>query len=228
VAFPALSRVQAEPRRFRSYFLTIYSLFLSIALPITVACALFADDIVMVFLGPKWHEAASVFRLLAPTILSFAVINPFGWLMFASGRVVRSLKIALMIGPVTILSYVLGLAYGAKGVAVGFSLAMILLTVPVVLWAKRDTLITARDAFNALAQPGGAILAGVAVALVAGPWVNQVAWPLLKLTIACSLMFGTYLAVLLFVLGQGRIYVQLLQETRLWPSWLRQPPVSGG
>jgi PST family polysaccharide transporter len=227
VAFPALSRVQTDPARFRSYFLTIYSLFLSIALPITVACALFADDMVLVFLGAKWHQAAGVFRLLAPTILSFAVINPFGWLLFANGRVARSLKIALMIAPVTILSYVLGLGHGPEGVAVGFSIALVLLVVPVVLWSKQDTLITTRDAFKALAQPSGAILAGVALALLAGSWVNEVAWPLLRLTISCSLMFGGYLAVLLFVFGQKRNYVQLLQETGLWPSWLRRPAVSG-
>ena len=45
-------------------------------LPITITCALFANDLILVFLGPKWKDAAVIFRLLAPTILIFALINP--------------------------------------------------------------------------------------------------------------------------------------------------------
>src|SRR5207302_9748284 len=84
VAFPALSRVQNDPVRLKSYFLKGYSLFLSLVLPITVACGLFAEDIIRVFLGAQWHEAARIFRLLAPTILAFAVVHPCGWLMQAT------------------------------------------------------------------------------------------------------------------------------------------------
>ena len=42
VAFSALSRLQDDPDRFKSYFLKGYSLILSLTLPITIACALFA------------------------------------------------------------------------------------------------------------------------------------------------------------------------------------------
>ena len=222
VAFPALSRVQAEPERFRRYFLRIYSFFLSIAIPTTVACAIFAEDIVLVFLGPKWKEAAPVFRLLAPTILAFALINPFGWVLFANGRVGRSLRIALVIAPVTILACVFGLGHGPVGVAVGFSTAMVLLVVPVILWSRQDTLITTRDTVDALIPAAGSVVLGAAAALLSWPWVREIAWPLLRLTTACSVLYGTYLVMLLLVFGQGRIYVTLLRETGLWPArWPR-------
>src|SRR2546425_6707194 len=126
VAFPALSRVQNDPARLKAYFLKGYCVFLSLVLPITMGCALFADDIVLVFLGPKWREAASIFRLLAPTILAFAFTNPFGWLMLASGRAGRCVRIAVVATPLLILSYALGLKHGPQGVAVGFSIAMVL------------------------------------------------------------------------------------------------------
>src|SRR5271169_3413575 len=75
VAFSALSRLQDDPVRFKSYFLKGFSLVLGLTLPITIACALFADDVVFVLLGPKWKEAAGIVRLLAPTIAIFAIIN---------------------------------------------------------------------------------------------------------------------------------------------------------
>src|SRR4029077_10195374 len=71
VAFSALSRLQDDPSRLKSYFLKGYSVVLALTLPITIACALFADDIILAILGPKWKEAVVLFRFLAPTILVF-------------------------------------------------------------------------------------------------------------------------------------------------------------
>ena len=93
VAFSALSRLQNDPARFRSYFLErAFSFVLGLTLPITIACALFADDVVLVLLGPKWQATTEIVRLLAPTIAVIAVINPMGWLIFSLGLVRRSLK----------------------------------------------------------------------------------------------------------------------------------------
>jgi O-antigen/teichoic acid export membrane protein len=153
VAFPALSRLQSDPERLRSYFLKGYSLFLSLVMPITMGCALFSDDIILVVLGPKWSQAAPVFRWLAPTIVAFALINPFGWFMLATGRATRSLKIALLIAPVVILGYLAGLSHGSTGVAIGFSIAMILLVVPAIWWAKRGTLISTSDILGEVMRP---------------------------------------------------------------------------
>ena len=102
VAFSALSRLQDDPIRFRSYFLKGFSLVLGLTLPITIACALFADDVVFVLLGPKWNDAAAIVRLLAPTIAIFAIINPLGWLIYSIGLVARNLKIALVFAPIMI------------------------------------------------------------------------------------------------------------------------------
>ena len=53
VAFAALSRLQGELSRLKGYFLKGYSLVLSVTVPITFTCALFADDLILVLLGPK-------------------------------------------------------------------------------------------------------------------------------------------------------------------------------
>jgi O-antigen/teichoic acid export membrane protein len=89
VAFSALSRLKDDPIRLKSYFLKGFSLVLGLTLPITIACALFADDVVFFLLGPQWKDAAAIVRLLAPTITIFAIINPLGWLVYSIGPVVR-------------------------------------------------------------------------------------------------------------------------------------------
>ena len=76
VAFSALSRIQDDADRLARSFLRGYSLLVSLTIPITISCALFAEEIVYVMLGAKWMEAAPIFRLLTPTGLVFALANP--------------------------------------------------------------------------------------------------------------------------------------------------------
>ena len=85
VVFSALSRLQEDTKRFRSYFLKGYSLVLVLTIPITLVCCLFAKELISVLLGPKWQEAVPIFRLLAPTIMIYALINPLSWVLFSLG-----------------------------------------------------------------------------------------------------------------------------------------------
>ena len=109
IAFSALSRLQDDPPRLRSYFLKGYSLTMSMIVPITMFSAFFADDVILVVLGPKWGEAVEVFRLLAPAMLVFGIINPLAWLLLSVGLQDRSLRVAIVLAPIVIASYVVGL-----------------------------------------------------------------------------------------------------------------------
>ena len=80
VAFSTLSRLQHDIVRFRSYVLKGYSLNISMTLPVTIFSAAFAEEIILVVLGAKWANAVAVFRLLAPAVLVFGIINPLGWI----------------------------------------------------------------------------------------------------------------------------------------------------
>ena len=53
VALSALSRVRHDPPRLKSYFLKSYSLVLAFTLPTTIACALLADDMILVRARPE-------------------------------------------------------------------------------------------------------------------------------------------------------------------------------
>jgi O-antigen/teichoic acid export membrane protein len=217
VAFPALSRLQDDPERLKSYFLKGYALFLSLVLPITMACALFAEDIIRVFLGPKWGEAAPVFRMLAPAIFAFKLMNPFGWFMQATGRATRSLYMGVLLAPIVILGYIAGLPYGATGVAAGFSVGTLLLVVPIIFWSTRGTSITLVDSFRVVLHPFLSILIGAGAALAMWPFIQLLASPLLRLFVANGIMFGVYVALLWFVMGQKAVYLGLLKDLGLWP-----------
>jgi PST family polysaccharide transporter len=214
VTFAALSRVQGEPERFRSYFLKGYSLVLALTLPITILCALFADDLILVLLGPKWHGAVPVFRLLAPTILIFALINPLGWLLISLGMVGRSLKVAFALAPLVICGYVVGLRYGPEGVAFGFSAVMTLWVLPHMLWCVHGTPVSLRDAVAVFSRPlfSGLVAAALPLAMLFS--FGRAFSPLPRLALGGSLFAVVYLTMLLGVMRQKAFYLDLLRGFR--------------
>ena len=211
VAFSALSRVQNDPVRLRSYFLKGFSFVLGLTLPITIACALFADDVVLVLLGPKWQASTEIVRLLAPTIAVMAIINPMGWLLSSLGLVRRSLKIALVFTPLMILGCVLGVPYGVTGVAFAYSAVMVLWMVPHVAWCVHGTAISLRDVGATVLPPlasgvvAGAV--GYAVRVACGDFLS----PLPRLVLESGVLAVAFFAVLIFVAGQKALYVDLLR-----------------
>jgi len=211
VAFAALSRLQDDALRFRSYFLKGYSLIISLTMPITFACALFADDMISVFLGPKWKSAVTIFRLLAPTMLAFAILNPFGWLLSALGLVWRNLKINLVLAPVMIAGYLLGLPYGPRGVAFAYSAVMALCMIPLIAWAVHSTVISLRDILSMASRPLLSCMVAAGVALGLQLFYGPLLSPLPRLVTGVTLVFGIYLGMLLFGMGQGPFYVDILR-----------------
>jgi len=218
VAFAALSRLQDDPPRFRSYFLKGYALVLSLTVPVTVACALFAKDMISVFLGPKWQSAVTVVSLLAPTTLAFATINPLGWLLMSLGLVGRGLRMALVFAPIMIAGYLIGLPYGPRGVAFAYSAMMTLSVIPMIAAAVRGTVISVRDVLLTVSRPllSGIVTAGLVLGLQF--WYSPYLLPLPRLVLGVALVLAGYLGMLLYVMGQKLFYLDILRGFRRPPS----------
>lgn len=212
VAFSGLSRIQNDLPRLRNYFLKGYTIVLSMTLPITVFCAVFVDDIVEIVLGPKWRDTVIIFRLLTPTILVFGIINPLAWLLYSAGLQVRSLKIALVIAPLVIAAYLIGLPYGPTGVAFAYSAAMVLWLIPHIFWCLHGTLISPRDLLFAAGRPLIAGVAAAAVALVVQLCLGDSELHFLRLLLGGCIIAAIYLWMLLFLMGQKTVYFDLFKE----------------
>jgi O-antigen/teichoic acid export membrane protein len=224
VAFAALSRLQGDPIRLRSYFLKGYSLVLAMTVPLTCVIGIFPHELVMVILGSKWSAAARLLQFLAPTVLIFAIINPLGWLLFALGMVKRSLQVALVLAPVVIAGYSLGLHYGPNGVALGFSAAMLLWALPHIAWGVHGTPISFGDVMKVMIAPflsgGVAVALSLSVQFLCRPWL-----PFPRLLLGVAILFAAYGGMLLYGMGQKTIFVDLLRGLLKRPSVEVEQPV---
>jgi len=222
VAFSALSRLQDDPVRFRRYFLKGLSLVLGVMVPIAVVCALFADDVVFVILGPKWKEAVMIVRLLAPTIVIFALFNPLGWLVFSLGLVRRGVQIGPVLAALMIAGYAVALPYGSTAVAFAFSTVLTLWVIPHIWFCVRGTMVSVRDVLGVLIRPFGSAVVAGGVAFGARVIFGHFFSPFPRLVLESAALFAAFFGVLLLAAGERSLYFDLLSG--LWkPSSAASP-----
>lgn len=123
VMVPALSRLANEPDRYRSAYLRVLPLMLIVALPGVGAAIATADVLIPFVLGEQWRESAVIFMALGFAGLLQPVNNPAGWLFISQGRSGDFMRWGIVTAVTSALAFVIGLPYGALGVAVVYSLS---------------------------------------------------------------------------------------------------------
>jgi PST family polysaccharide transporter len=212
VVVPALSRLQRDVDRLRRTFLECYSLVLLATIPVPFICGTFAWEIVQVVLGPKWIQAASILRALAPTILAFALMNPFSWFLMPTARNRLSIGLALLVPPAVIMGVVSGLPHGPLGVALGYSFGVNLVAVPIIMLCRAATGIPWRELWGVVRRPLWASLLATACGVGLKLILHGAAPPLLTLIAGLCTIFAIYAWTLLMVFGQKDYYQEIVRS----------------
>jgi PST family polysaccharide transporter len=161
IAVPTFSRLQNDPERYTRYFLRAANLTMWIATPIFGFLFVAAEPVIILVLGNKWREAAPVFQILAICALAQLLFQSTVWLFVSQGQAGRLLKLLLIISPIFVVSYAIGLPFGVKGVALSGSIVFVG-TLPWVLkYAFRGTQLTLQRLGQAIVRPIALCLAGV-------------------------------------------------------------------
>ena len=192
VLFPALSRLRAEPDRFRQAFVGSLHWVALVSVPASVGMALVAPELIGVVLGPRWAGAIGATRILAAFGLLAALSATTGDVFKATGRS----HLVLRIGLVHSAALWCGLAALARGglpwVALAVSLATLASTLVAFWCALRITGLGAGAILGALRVPLGATLA-MAGAMLLGRHVLALA-PLPTLLALVAIGAAVYVA----------------------------------
>ena len=118
---------------------------------------------------------------------------------------------ALVIAPLMIASYVIGLPYGPKGVAFAYSAVMTLWVIPVIAWAVHGTVISFQDILRAASYPLASVIIAVAFSLGLRPLYAQTLPPLPRLLTESVFLFVAYTAALLLFDREKSLYLNVLR-----------------
>ena len=214
VAVPALARCQSKLDELKQYYLSMYRVIASLSIPVIFAVALFAPEIVLLWLGPKWAECAELFQLLAPAALIGALLNPSGWLLIALGKTKRYRNLGIAGSILVVVSFVLGLPYGTHGVALAYSIQSVVLFVPIWGVVLRGTGIELRVFLANIWHP---VASSVVAALSAG--ATKVLLPAAMSDLLVAVLGGTvfglvYAIVLLVFFEEIGLLNKIVRELR--------------
>lgn len=177
VVVPALCRLQNDPERYRDYYLTCIRLLAFVTMPGMAFIIVMADELVAILLGDQWGGAARIFSVLGFIGILWPVGTTMGWHYIASATTNRMLRWGLFDSVMLIAGAVIGVSYGAIGVAIAFVAVRGVLFIPALAYATRDVSVGVADILRTMRTPlFGCIVMGTTLygmdRLVTEEWSN--------------------------------------------------------
>jgi O-antigen/teichoic acid export membrane protein len=210
VAIPVLSRLQNDPEQYRKYYLKAISLMAFITLPGVMFMIVMSKGIIVLLLGPQWSEASRIFSVLGFAAFLQPIANTTGWLFISQNRTKHMLQWGVVGGILTIISFVIGIPWGAFGVAVSYAVSGIFIRTPLLFWfVGRQGPIKTIDLYRALLFPG---FVALCVASVLLPWcrIADQFNSLVNIIVALALT-GTITLLSLIVSSTGRNLLNIMK-----------------
>ncbi len=139
VAVPLLSRVQDQPERFARAYYRMCAMVALVSTPLIALLMVGARDIVLIMLGPGFAEAATLFQILAIAAWGMPIAATATWVAIASGQTALLFWRNLVRVTIVIAAYLIGVRWGATGIAVAYVITTHLLRLPMLWWTFRGT-----------------------------------------------------------------------------------------
>lgn len=139
VATATLSRLQDDAPRYRAYLHRGVQTLVFFSMPLVVFMFVAAEELVLGVLGPEWTDVVPVYRALAPAAMMSTFNAATGWVYLSWGHTRRQFCWVVLSTTVQAIAVCIGISWGAVGVAVAFSIAVVLIRLPGVAYCFRGT-----------------------------------------------------------------------------------------
>jgi polysaccharide transporter, PST family len=134
VLTPVLSRLAHEPDRYRSAYTRVVQQILLATVPGVVCLLVNAATAIPTVLGEQWVPTVPIFMWLGFSALIQPMSATTGWLFISQHRTDEFALWGIFVAATCIGAFIVGLPWGAVGVAAAYTLSEIFVRLPVVLW----------------------------------------------------------------------------------------------
>jgi PST family polysaccharide transporter len=104
-------------------------------------------------LGSKWSGAVDIFKVLSVAAFIQPVVSTAGLVLLSLGQARKYLVLGTINSAIIVISFILGLPWGAIGVAVGYTIATYVTIAPTSWYCFRQSPVSIRDFFSAISRP---------------------------------------------------------------------------
>jgi O-antigen/teichoic acid export membrane protein len=163
VAMPALSHIQNDPIRYKKYYIKLVTLIAFITMPLMVFLFVCANEVIGLLLGSKWSGATNIFKVLCICALIQPVSTTTGVVLVSLGQSKRYFTFGVVNSIIIGISFVLGLPWGAIGVATAYTIATYVLLIPTLWYSFKQSPVSTKDFFSAISRP---VVAGLCMGTI--------------------------------------------------------------
>lgn len=210
VMLPVLSQLQDCPEEYKRYYLKAVGYTIALTFPIVGLFLASSHFIVLIFLGSGWLGAVSIFQALVPAAFISALNVTTGWVYASLGTTDRQLKWTLFAAPLHVFAMLIGLRWGAVGVAWGVSLSFCIIRVPYLVYTYKGTSLRLVDVLTIVGRGLCAVLPAGLLVLAATSYFEQFG-SLLGFVLATALYGVTLCAVDIIIFGKYGIFCSLFE-----------------
>jgi len=174
VAIPSLSRLTDSDVAYRRAYLRMLEKVALLTMPGVALMIVTSDWIVAIVLGPQWRGVGILLVILGIVGLIQPIGNTTGWLFITQGRTKDMFRLAMFGGPITIVSIVAGLPWGAVGVATSYVTGQFLMINILYWYVGRRGPVRTMDFYRTVAPFAAASLSALAACLAFRHWQHPV------------------------------------------------------
>jgi PST family polysaccharide transporter len=128
VMFPALSTIQGNKEHVKRVFLRVTGYIAFITFPMVLGILVIAPSVVYALLGERWVGVIPIFKVLCILGLTQSIATNTGWIFLSQGRTDIRLRLQIAFSTLFIISFFIGIRWGAIGVAACYTIASLLVT----------------------------------------------------------------------------------------------------
>lgn len=219
VAVSALSRRRADPDSFSDGCRRVLLAYFSVVVPALAFMFIESRNVILVLLGSQWIAAIPIFQILCIAGLARALDSVTKWVYLSTGRTDRQFRWSLLYMPATVIAVIVGVKWGAYGVAVALAVTAVLLALPSVAYCIAGSPLRFRDFVSAAARPLFASAAAAVLLILFDGGGSASAFPV-ELILQCVTFGGTFLVVWLLLPGGRKRFGEMLAMLAMlpWPQ----------
>ena len=215
VAVPALSRLVDSPERYRNAYLKILEKIAMITMPGVVFMIGTSDWLVPFLLGPQWQQTGRIFMLLGMAAFIQPVTKTCWWLFSTQGRTRDLFHWGLIGGLIAIISIIIGLRWGAVGVAAAYAISDLCFSTPILFWyVGREGPVRTRDFYRTIAPSVCASLSALVALSLCRPWLQVFQSLFIRLALSFGITLGVSVLILVAI-PAGRSALQSFADMLL-------------
>lgn len=139
VAIPALSRLVNYPQKYAKYYYALCDIITTLTIPIAIYCAIEPGFIVNIFLGKNWLQAIPLVRIFGICGIVHIIATTRGLSLLTLGLSDKYLYQAAAYSLLSVLSFIAGLPFGIKGVAISFTIFNYIYFIPSMIYVFKGT-----------------------------------------------------------------------------------------